>query len=155
MRVAAYILFMFKKLVLASDHGGFVYKAEIASYLAEAYPGIEVIDCGTHSLESVDYPEFGHKAAALIATGEADGGILICGSGIGISIAANRNSAVRAALCGDVTMARLSRQHNNANVLAMGERVIGIEKALECVKVFLDTEFEGGRHERRVAKING
>lgn len=150
----AYIPHMFKTLVIASDHGGYSYKEEIKAFLAKEYADIKVMDVGTYSHESVDYPAFGHAAAAEIVTGRADGGIVICGSGVGISIAANRFAAVRAALCSDVTMARLCREHNNANVLALGERIIGIEVALECVRVFLDTDFEGGRHERRVNAIN-
>jgi ribose 5-phosphate isomerase B len=145
---------MFKTLVIASDHGGYLYKEEIKAFLAKEYADIKVIDAGTHSDESVDYPTYGHAAAHVIADGKADGGIIICGSGVGISIAANRFEEVRAALCTNVTMARLAREHNDANVLALGERIIGIEVALECVRMFLDTEFEGGRHERRVKAIN-
>lgn len=145
---------MFKKLALACDHGGFDYKEAIKAFLAASYPEITLIDCGTDSPASVDYPEFAQKAAGAIDRGEADGAIIICGTGIGISIAANRFACVRAALCTDVTMARLTRQHNDANVLAMGQRIIGIETALDITRTFLDTSFEGGRHQRRIDKIN-
>ena len=145
---------MFKTLALASDHGGISYKEEIKSFLAREYPSLTLLDLGTNSAETVDYPEYGQAMGRAITDGRADGGILICGSGIGISIAANRFEAVRAALCTNATMARLTRQHNNANVLALGERIIGIETALECVRVFLDTDFDGGRHERRVSQLS-
>jgi ribose 5-phosphate isomerase B len=144
---------MFQKLVIASDHGGFSYKEEIKVFLAREYPNVSVDDLGTDSTVSVDYPAFGMAAGNAVHSGRADAGIIICGSGVGISIAANRFSKVRAALCTHVTMARLSREHNDANILALGERIIGIEVALECVRVFMDTEFEGGRHERRVSQL--
>ena len=114
---------------------------------------VEWLDLGTHSSDSVDYPEYGQKLAAAIEASEAQQGIVICGTGIGISIAANRNKAVRAALCTDVTMARLTRAHNDANVLALGARIIGEEVAFDIVEAFLNTEFEGGRHQRRVEKL--
>ncbi len=135
---------------LVCDHGGYKLKEEIKRYLSDRY---QILDLGTSSEESVDYPEFGYAIADAIATGKISRGIAICGSGVGISIAANRNKAVRCALCTDSTMARLTRQHNDANVLALGARIIGIEVALECVEVFLTTEFEGGRHERRVNQL--
>ena len=137
------------KLAIASDHGGFALKEQIK----ERFSDIEWLDLGTDSDESVDYPEYGQAMGKAITDGDVAQGILICGSGIGISIAANRFPAVRAALCTSVEMAELSRQHNNANVLALGERIIDQETAFACVEAFLNTEFEGGRHERRVSKL--
>ncbi len=145
---------MFKKLALASDHGGFDYKEQIKVFLSERFSHIEIIDYGTDSDQSVDYPDFAHAVGAAITDGTVDGAILICGTGIGISITANRYADVRAALCTDVTMTSLTRRHNDANVLALGQRIIGIETAFDIVQTFLTTEFEGGRHERRVNKIN-
>lgn len=141
---------MKRKVAIASDHGGYALKEAVK----EKFSDIEWLDLGTDSGESVDYPEFGKKLADAIANGDADTGIVICGTGIGISIAANRNPAVRAGLCTDTTMARLTRAHNDANVLALGERVIGAETAFDIVEVFLNTEFEGGRHARRVEKLS-
>ncbi len=140
---------MKRRLAIASDHGGYSLKEAIKARFSD----VEWLDLGTDSSESVDYPDFGHKLAASIEKDEVEQGILICGTGIGISIAANRNPAVRAALCTDSTMARLTRQHNDANVLALGERVIGAETAFDIVETFLNTEFEGGRHQRRIDKI--
>lgn len=141
---------MTRRLAIASDHGGFSLKDAIKARFTD----IEWMDMGTDSAESVDYPDFGKALADAIAAGEVEQGILICGTGIGISIAANRNAAVRAALCTDATMARLTRQHNDANVLALGARITGIEAAFDIVEVFLNTEFEGGRHARRVEKLS-
>ena len=141
----------FSKLYLASDHGGITLKAEIMRYLLER--GIEAHDLGPQDGSSVDYPDYGAKCALALAEDPTAGGIIICGSGIGISIAANRHSWIRAALVHDVTSAHLCREHNNANILALGERVMGVTTALECVEVFLKTPFEGGRHEGRVAKL--
>jgi len=138
-------------IALAADHAGFALKQDLKATL-EAL-GHAVLDLGTHGPESVDYPDFGAALAAAIADGRAARGVLVCGSGIGISIAANRHPAVRAALCHDVTTARLSRQHNDANVLALGSRVTGVAVAQECLQAFLETEFEGGRHSPRVAKL--
>jgi ribose 5-phosphate isomerase B len=144
---------MLKSVVaVASDHGGFDLKLMIVKYLEEL--GYEVLDLGTNSLESVDYPEFADIMAAAIKDGRCERGILFCGTGIGISIAANRHRHIRAANCHDVTEARLCRAHNNANVLSLGGRTIGPEVAMDCVRVFLQTEFEGGRHARRVAKMS-
>lgn len=140
-----------KTIAVAADHAGFELKNRIADLLrAEGYA---VTDLGTNSAERVDYPDYGYKLAEEIAAGRAERGIAVCGSGIGISIALNRNPAVRAALCGDLLSARLARQHNDANVIAMGARLIGADVAYECVKIFLTTEFEGGRHAGRVAKL--
>ena len=115
--------------------------------------GFAVLDLGTNSTVSVDYPDFGKAMAEVIASGKAERGVLVCGTGIGISIAANRNSKVRAALVHDVTSARLSREHNDANVVAFGQRLIGVETARDALKVFLNTQFAGGRHAGRVAKL--
>lgn len=139
------------KVAVASDHAGYGLKQEVVAYLKEL--GHEALDLGTHEGASVDYPDYGKKLGEAVADGTAERGIAICGSGIGISIAANRIAGVRAALCGDGLMARLSRQHNDANVLALGARLIGVETAKDCVVTFLNTAYEGGRHDRRVAKL--
>jgi len=138
-------------IAIACDHAGFDLKETLKTELANR--GFDVLDLGTNGPDSVDYPDFGAAMGAAIAGGKAKRGVLICGSGIGISIAANRNPAVRAALCQNGLMAKLSRQHNDANVLALGARLIGIETALDCLDAFLTTDFEGGRHQRRVDKL--
>jgi ribose 5-phosphate isomerase B len=141
-----------RTVALASDHAGYELKAHIAASLATA--GYSVLDFGTNGPESVDYPDYAAAVAAAVTDGRAERGVLVCGSGIGISIAANRHAGVRAALVHDVTTARLSRQHNDANVIALGARVIGPEVAKDCVDAFLNTAFEGGeRHSRRIAKM--
>lgn len=141
-----------KTVALASDHAGTQMKAELRDALAKR--GLEVLDLGTDGPESVDYPDFADAVAAAIRDGRAQRGVLICGTGIGISIAANRHRHIRAALCSDPTCARLAREHNDANVLALGARVVGIEIAKDCLTAFLDTPFEGGeRHSRRVGKL--
>jgi ribose 5-phosphate isomerase B len=134
-------------IAIASDHAGFQLKEKIKSFYND---NITWLDLGTDSEDSVNYPDFGYKMGQAITSGQVKQGVLICGSGIGISIAANRYPSVRAALCTDVTMARLCREHNDANVLVLGSRVIGEEVALECVRTFFDTDFEGGRHQTRV-----
>jgi ribose 5-phosphate isomerase B len=139
-------------IAVASDHAGFDLKEILKRDLQEA--GLEVLDLGTNSNQSVDYPDFGTAMADAVASGKAERGVLVCGTGIGISMAANRNPKVRAALVHDVTSARLSRLHNDANVVAFGQRLIGTETAREALKVFLGTEFEGGRHANRVAKLS-
>ena len=139
-------------IAVASDHAGFDLKEILKRDLQEA--GLEVLDLGTHSTASVDYPDFGHAMAETIAAGKVEKGVIVCGTGIGISIAANRNPKVRAALVHDVTSARLTREHNDANVIAFGGRLIGTEVAREALKVFLKTPFEGGRHVNRVAKLS-
>ena len=139
-------------IAVASDHAGFDLKEILKRDLEEA--GHEVLDLGTNSTQSVDYPDFGMAMADAVASGKAARGVLVCGTGIGISMAANRNPKVRAALVHDVTSARLSRMHNDANVVAFGQRLIGTETAREALKVFLGTEFEGGRHANRVAKLS-
>ena len=141
----------FSKIYLASDHGGLILKAQIKEHLEKQ--NVIVEDLGPFEGASVDYPDYGAKCALALKDDEGAGGIVICGSGIGISIAANRHSWVRAALVHDVTSAHLSREHNNANILALGERLMGVNTALECVDSFLKTPFEGGRHEGRVEKL--
>lgn len=138
-------------IAIACDHAGFELKETLKAELSNR--GFDVLDLGTNGPESVDYPDFGAAMGEAIADGRAKRGVLICGSGIGISIAANRNPAVRAALCQSGLMAKLSRQHNDANVLALGARLIGVETALDCLDAFLTTDFEGGRHQRRVDKL--
>ena len=139
-------------IAVASDHAGFDLKELLKRDLEQA--GHDVLDLGTKSTESVDYPDFGKAMAEAIGSGKAGRGVLVCGTGIGISIAANRNPKVRAAIVHDVTSARLSREHNDANVVAFGARLIGVEVAREALKVFLATKFEGGRHAGRVAKLS-
>jgi ribose 5-phosphate isomerase B len=136
------------KIALGSDHGGFTLKEEIKEHLKKT--GDEIIDCGTDSCESVDYPSFGAAVGQALNEKKADLGIVICGTGIGISIAANKIKGIRAALCVNCYMARMAREHNNANVLALGARVVGSGLALDIVDVFLKSSFEGGRHARRV-----
>lgn len=140
------------KIGIGSDHGGFPLKEEIKKYFNDK--GIEFVDYGTNSLESVDYPDYGRKVAEAVVAKEVDRAIVICGTGIGISIAANKVKGIRCALCGDTYSARMSREHNDANVLALGARVLGVDLALEIVGAWLSSEFEGGRHERRVKKID-
>ena len=138
-------------VAIAADHGGYELKEMLKADLEGL--GFDVLDLGTNNADSVDYPDFGHAIGEAIANSQARYGVAICGSGIGISIAANRHANVRAALCHDGLTAKLSRQHNNANVLALGARIIGIETARDAVSAFFTTDFEGGRHERRVDKI--
>ena len=137
---------------IAADHGGFALKEHIKAYLTAK--GYEVKDFGTSSEESCDYPVYGEAVARAVAAGECERGILICGTGIGISISANKVKGIRAALCGDCYSAEMTRRHNDANILAMGARVLGTGLALKIVDTFLTTDFEGGRHARRVALIS-
>lgn len=139
-------------VALAADHGGFELK-ELLKKELEGW-GYGVLDLGTDGPHSVDYPDYAEAMAAAIRSHAADSGVLVCGTGIGISIAANRHPDIRAALVHDAVTARLSREHNDANVVVFGGRVIGPETARDCLKVFLNTEFEGGRHARRVAKMS-
>ena len=141
-----------RTIAIASDHGGFALKSVLKAQLESG--DYAVLDLGTDSEESVDYPDFANAMAAAIHDGKAATGVLICGTGIGISIAANRHPDVRAALAHDALSARLSRQHNDANVICFGGRVIGEEIAKDCLDVFLKTQFEGGRHARRVGKMS-
>lgn len=139
------------KIAIGSDHGGYNLKEEIKKHLEKK--DIEYVDYGTDSNESVDYPEFGRKVGEAVTSGKCEKGIVVCGTGIGISISANKVPGIRCAVVSDTFSAEMSRAHNNANVLALGERVIGTGLALKIVDVWLATEFEGGRHERRVSKI--
>tara|TARA_B100000282_G_scaffold241027_1_gene183849 strand:- start:25 stop:477 length:453 start_codon:yes stop_codon:yes gene_type:complete len=141
-----------KTLAIASDHGGVELKSAIIELLKDR--GVEVSDLGTNGSASVDYPDFAQAVAKSIIDGSAEAGILVCGSGIGMSIAANRFPQVRAALVHDRLSAELCRQHNNANVLCLGARLLGEATALDCVDAFISTEFEGGRHEGRIAKMS-
>lgn len=136
------------RIAIGSDHGGYEYKEQIVSHLKEK--GYECVDVGTYSTDSCDYPVIARTVTTKITTGEADRGILICGTGIGMSIVANKVNGIRAALCGDTFSARASRAHNNSNVLCLGERVIGINLAMDIVDIWLESKFEGGRHQRRV-----
>ena len=138
-------------IALASDHAGFALKAALGDELTRL--GHSVLDLGTGSTASVDYPDYGFRMAEALAAGKAARGVLVCGTGIGISIAANRYPWVRALNCHDVTSARLSREHNDANVIAFGERVTGVEVAKEALRVFLQTPFAGDRHVARVSKL--
>jgi ribose 5-phosphate isomerase B len=140
------------RIALASDHAGFALKDELAAWLRDG--GHTVLDLGTNGPESVDYPEFGARLASAVASGEAERGIAVCGSGIGISIAVNRNPHCRCARVDDPLSARLAREHNDANVLAMGGRLIGSDMAKDCVTEFLGTDFAGGRHQRRVDQLS-
>lgn len=140
------------KIGIASDHGGFELKEYLKEYLKRS--GIEVSDFGTNSEEPVDYPIYGERCARAVANGEVERGVVCCGTGIGISIAANKVAGIRCALCTDDNMARLSRQHNNANMLALGGRITSNEEAQKILDAWLITEFEGGRHQRRIDMID-
>ena len=140
------------RIAVGSDHAGFPLKAALAGWLKDM--GHEVLDLGTHSTDSVDYPLIGFDVASRVAQGQAERGVLVCGSGIGVSIAANRVAGSRAALVQEPLSARLAREHNDANVVCMGSRLIGEEMAREILKVFIDTPFEGGRHQRRIDQLD-
>ncbi|MGN6597254.1 ribose 5-phosphate isomerase B [Sphingopyxis terrae] len=140
------------RIAIASDHAATDLKALLADWLRGE--GHEVADLGTHGPESVDYPDYGYRLAAAVANGSADKGIALCGSGIGISISVNRNPACRCALVSEPLSAKLAREHNDANVIAMGARLTGIEMAKACVTAFLTTDFAGDRHARRVDKLS-
>lgn len=139
-------------IAFANDHAATSYREPLMKAVEDA--GFTVLDLGTAATESVDYPDYANAMANALKSGVATRGVLICGTGIGISIAANRHRHVRAALCHSTTDARLSRQHNDANVLVMGARTLGPEQALDCLSTFLETAFEGGRHARRVGKMS-
>lgn len=142
---------MSEKIIIGSDHGGFDLKEKVKTILeAESYV---VEDAGCHNAESVHYPEIAKKVAEKVSNGEIEKGILICGTGIGMSLAANRFKGVRATLCHDHITARFSREHNNSNILVMGQRVLGDEVAFDIVKTWLHTEFEGGRHQTRISML--
>ena len=141
------------KIGIGNDHSALELKAEIVEFLKEK--GHEVVDYGTYTSESCDYPVYGEKVARAVVAGEVEKGILICGTGLGISLAANKVKGIRCALCTDVTMARLTREHNDANMLSMGQRTTGIETCKDIVHTFLNTPFsEGERHKGRIAKIS-
>ncbi|MDX1424457.1 MAG: ribose 5-phosphate isomerase B [Kiloniellales bacterium] len=140
-----------KPIAVASDHAGYDLKTMLSRELAEM--GYEVLDLGTDGPQSVDYPDFADALARAVRAGEAERGVLICGTGIGIAMAANRHPGIRAAVCWDETSARLTREHNDANVMALGARLLGPEVAKDCLRTFLSTEFAGGRHAGRVAKL--
>jgi ribose 5-phosphate isomerase B len=143
---------MSHRIAIASDHAAFAMKSELAEWLRNE--GHDVLDLGTNGPESVDYPDYGFRLGRAIEAGEAAFGVAICGSGIGISIAVNRFPAARCALVSEPLSASLARQHNDANVVALGARLIGIEMAKACVTAFLETEFLGDRHQRRVEKLS-
>ena len=139
------------RVVIASDHAGYMYKQEIKSFLKSK--GVQVVDVGTNSIESCDYPIFAHEAAKKVASGDADYGVLVCSSGEGIAIAANKIRGVRAGIGYNDDVARLMRQHNNANMIAFGATFMKLPDVLKRIEIFLKTPFEGGRHERRVGEI--
>ena len=139
------------KLVIGNDHSGVEMKSELIEHLKSK--GVEVVNVGTDTPERFDYPVAGYRVAKLVASGEADGGVLICGTGVGISLAANKVHGVRACVCSDPYTAKLSKQHNNTNIIAFGARVIGVETAKMIVDEWLNARFEGGRHAERVALI--
>ncbi len=140
------------RIAIGSDHAGYVLKEQLAEHLRA--DGHELVDLGTHSEERVDYPDYGAAVGRAVAAGEVEFGMCVCGSGIGIAIAANKVPGVRAATVHDVTSARLAREHNNANVVCVGERLIGPEVAKDAIDAFLAAQFQGGRHTARVAKID-
>lgn len=140
------------KIAIGNDHAAVEMKQKIQKYLEEL--GHEVINYGTDTHESCDYPAYGEKVGHAVVDGEADCGVLICGTGVGISIAANKVKGVRAAVCSDVTTAHLVKEHNNANIIAFGARIVGIEVAKDIVKAYLEAEYLGGRHAKRVAMIH-
>lgn len=143
---------MKKTIAFGCDHGGFIYKKDVIDRLISN--GYTVIDCGTDSSASVDYPVFADKVCTEITSGNAQLGILICGTGIGMSIAANKHKGIRAACCENTFSARMTRQHNDSNVLCLGARVLGIELVHDMIDLFVTTEFEGGRHQNRVNMLN-
>ncbi|MBE6586635.1 MAG: ribose 5-phosphate isomerase B [Ruminococcaceae bacterium] len=141
-----------KKIVIGCDHAGFNLKQKVIEHLSSR--GIDVIDVGTYATESCNYVDFAHAVCEIVTSGKADLGILLCGTGIGMSIAANKHVGIRAAVCENTFSARMTRMHNDANVLCMGERVIGYGLACDIVDLFVDTEFLGGRHQARVDALN-
>lgn len=138
-------------IAIGADHAGFQLKDALVDELKSM--GFDVVDMGTNSDASVDYPDYGYAVAKAVMSGKADRGVLVCGTGVGMSIAANRHTGIRAALCTHGVMARLAREHNDANVLVLGARIIGTEVARECVRQFLSVQYAGGRHDARVAKL--
>jgi len=142
----------FKSIIVASDHGGFQLKQQIIEYLAKK--GLAILDGGCNSEESVDYPIYGEEAARAVVSGKVGGGIIICGTGIGISIAANRVKGARASLCHNTEYAKLTRLHNDSNILALGGRFTDFETAKQIIDIWLSTEYEGGRHQKRVKMLD-
>ena len=140
------------RIALAADHAGYLLKDELAAWLREA--GHDVTDLGTNGPESVDYPEYGARLANEVASGRSERGIVVCGSGIGVSIAVNRNPACRCARVDEPLSAALAREHNDANVLAIGARLMGVDMAKDCTLAFINTQFAGGRHQRRVDQLS-
>ena len=140
------------KIALGADHAGYEYKDKIISYLTKN--GYSCVDCGTNGPESVDYPIYASKVCELVRSKECDFGILVCGTGIGMSIAANKHRGIRAALCNEPESTAMTRHHNNSNILCLGARMISFDTALELTNVFISTEFDGGRHERRVEMLD-
>jgi ribose 5-phosphate isomerase B len=140
------------KIGIGSDHGGYELKEELKKYMLEQ--GIEVVDYGTNDLTSVDYPDYGKIVAEAVVNKEVERGVVICGTGIGISIAANKVKGIRCALCSDTYSARMSMEHNNANMIALGGRVLGVDLAKEILNAYLNSTFQGGRHLRRIEKIS-
>lgn len=140
------------KIVIGNDHAAVEMKQEIAAYLQEL--GHEVVNIGIDVVESCNYPEYGEKAARMVAAGEVDCGVLICGTGVGISIAANKVDGIRAAVCSEPTTARLVKEHNNANIIAFGARIVGVETAKAIIDAYLNAEFQGGRHQTRIDLIH-
>ena len=140
-----------KKIAIACDHGGYELKKDIVKHLTAR--GFEIVDFGCDSTQSVDYPDYALPASQAVASGECDLGILICGTGIGMSLCANKVKGIRAACCSDTFSARMTRMHNNSNILCFGARVVGLGLATDMVDLFLDTEFEGERHNQRIAKM--
>lgn len=139
------------KIAIGADHAGVLYKEKLVKYLTGKE--IDIQDFGTFSTDSVDFPDFAHPTAEAVEKGEVDFGILLCGSGQGVNMTANKHKGVRSALCWNTDIARLTRMHNNANVIALPARFVAYEYAVEMIEIFLNTEFEGGRHEKRVGKI--
>lgn len=139
------------KISIGCDHGGFALKEQVAEHLKQL--GHEVVDCGTYSTDSCDYPEFGAKAARMVADGQCQRGVVICTTGIGISISANKVKGIRCALCMNTDMAMMTRKHNDANMIATGAKYVTPQLAFEMVDIFLSTDFEGGRHQIRVDKL--
>ncbi|TJX68322.1 ribose 5-phosphate isomerase B [Soehngenia saccharolytica] len=140
------------KIGIGSDHGGYELKEELKKYMLEQ--GIEVVDYGTNDLTKVDYPDYGKIVAEAVVNKEVERGVVICGTGIGISIAANKVKGIRCALCSDTYSARMSMEHNNANMIALGGRVLGVDLAKEILNAYLNSTFQGGRHLRRIEKIS-
>jgi ribose 5-phosphate isomerase B len=140
-------------IAIGSDHAGFECKESIKTALKTANEGFALVDVGTHSADSVDYPDFAHQVAAQVESGEVEMGVVICGSGNGVCITANKHKGIRAALCWSVEIAALARQHNDANVLCIPARFVSHETALQMVQTFMNTAFEGGRHQKRIEKI--